>query len=61
MRLTHIYQKKPPSLMPVHSKRGSEKSIAVLPFRNLSNNSDDRYIYDGVNGRILTILAGYMI
>ena len=34
-----------------------QKSVAILPFKNLSNNPDDRYIYDGVMNEILTNLS----
>jgi serine/threonine protein kinase/tetratricopeptide (TPR) repeat protein len=36
----------------------SEKSIAVLPFENLSRDSDSVYFADGVQDEILTRLAG---
>lgn len=35
----------------------TRKSIAVLPFRNLSKNPDDQYIYDGVMEEIFNSLA----
>ncbi len=37
--------------------KSKEKSIAILPFKNLSNNPDDSYIYDGVMDEILTNLS----
>src|SRR6266404_3913762 len=35
----------------------TEKSIAVLPFENISANKDDAYFADGVQGEILNNLA----
>jgi TolB-like protein len=35
----------------------TKKSIAVLPFENLSSNKDDSYFADGVQGEILNNLA----
>jgi TolB-like protein len=35
----------------------TKKSIAVLPFENLSSNKDDTYFADGVQGEILNNLA----
>jgi serine/threonine protein kinase/Tfp pilus assembly protein PilF len=40
------------------SEVGSEKSIAVLPFQNLSGDPDNAYFADGIQEEILTRLAG---
>jgi TolB-like protein/AraC-like DNA-binding protein len=39
------------------NRKSKEMSIAILPFKNLSNNPEDRYIYDGVMDEILTNLS----
>jgi len=51
VRLFHLYPSKaPPSAV-------SEKSIAVLPFENLSRDPDNAYFADGIQEEILTRLA----
>ena len=39
-------------------ERSKEISIAVLPFKNLSNDSEDQYLVDGIMEEILTNLTG---
>ncbi len=41
----------------VSNAAGKEKSIAVLPFENLSDNKDDAFFADGVQDDVLTKLA----
>ena len=55
--INNVYHKKSTFIDTGTSGRRIEKSIAVLPFRNLSNNPDDMYIYDGVMDEILTNLS----
>ena len=45
--------------MPVsrRTRRSLRKSIAVLPFENLSDDKQDEYFADGVQGEVLTDLA----
>jgi TolB-like protein len=45
------------SATPPASVRAPEKSIAVLPFENISANKDDAYFADGVQDEILNNLA----
>ena len=51
VRVFHSYPTKaPPSTV-------AEKSIAVLPFENLSNNKEDAYFVEGIQDEILTRLS----
>ena len=44
----------------VDAKAGYDKpSVAVLPFKNLSNNSDQKYISDGITSDITTDLSKF--
>jgi serine/threonine protein kinase/Tfp pilus assembly protein PilF len=45
-----VWHRKPPVLIP--------KSVAVLPFENLSGDSDDAYLAEGIENEILARLAG---
>jgi TolB-like protein/AraC-like DNA-binding protein/Tfp pilus assembly protein PilF len=55
--INNVYHKKSSFIGAGSSGGNREMSIAVLPFRNLSNNPDDMYIYDGVMDEILTNLS----
>ncbi len=46
-----------PSPAPVGSPAAPEKSIAVLPFENMSRDPDNAFFTDGVQDQILTALA----
>jgi TolB-like protein/AraC-like DNA-binding protein len=53
----NVFLKDPGSKSTGSPGKNKEKSIAIMPFKNLSNNPDDRYIYDGVMDEILTNLS----
>ena len=56
--LALFYHPKPPSPQPGASASGpSSKSIAVLPFKNLSNDTANGFFVDGMQDQILTDLA----
>jgi len=42
---------------PVINKKITKKSIAVLPFKNLSNETENQYFVDGITGAILNHLS----
>src|SRR5437899_3898600 len=52
-----VFQRLHPNISPAVSS-GLEKSIAVLPFDNLSRDPDNAYFSDGIQDEILTKLAG---
>jgi TolB-like protein/Flp pilus assembly protein TadD len=52
-----VFQRLHPSVSPTISS-SLEKSIAVLPFDNLSRDPDNAYFSDGIQDEILTKLAG---
>jgi TolB-like protein/Flp pilus assembly protein TadD len=52
-----VFQRLRPSVSPTVSS-SLEKSIAVLPFDNLSRDPDNAYFSDGIQDEILTKLAG---
>jgi TolB-like protein/cytochrome c-type biogenesis protein CcmH/NrfG len=52
-----VFQRLHPSVSPTVSS-ALEKSIAVLPFDNLSRDPDNAYFSDGIQDEILTKLAG---
>jgi TolB-like protein/Tfp pilus assembly protein PilF len=52
-----VFQRLHPKVSPAVSS-GLEKSIAVLPFDNLSRDPDNAYFSDGIQDEILTKLAG---
>src|SRR5712692_1800806 len=52
-----LFQRLGPSVSPAVSS-ALEKSIAVLPFDNLSRDPDNAYFSDGIQDEILTKLAG---
>src|SRR4030095_6343699 len=52
-----VFQRLRPSVSPTLSS-APEKSIAVLPFDNLSRDPDNAYFSDGIQDEILTKLAG---
>ncbi len=52
-----VFQRLRPNVSPVVSS-ALEKSIAVLPFDNLSRDPDNAYFSDGIQDEILTKLAG---
>src|SRR5438067_7612691 len=52
-----VFQRLHPSVSPAVSS-ALEKSIAVLPFDNLSRDPDNAYFSDGIQDEILTKLAG---
>jgi TolB-like protein/Tfp pilus assembly protein PilF len=52
-----LFQRLHPNVSPVVSS-SLEKSIAVLPFDNLSRDPDNAYFSDGIQDEILTKLAG---
>jgi TolB-like protein len=52
-----LFQRLRPSVSPTISS-ALEKSIAVLPFDNLSRDPDNAYFSDGIQDEILTKLAG---
>jgi TolB-like protein len=54
--LTVLFFRRPPST-PGDTSPIPEKSIAVLPFENLSANQENAFFTDGVQGEILTDLA----
>jgi TolB-like protein len=43
----------------VADKKGSEKSIAVLPFLNMSNDPEQEYFSDGITEEIVNLLTPY--
>ena len=47
----------PPSASPVNAP--PEKSIAVLPFVNMSNDPDQEFFSDGISEELLNVLAQY--
>jgi TolB-like protein/Tfp pilus assembly protein PilF len=51
-----VYQRLHPSVSPARSDV-AEKSIAILPFENLSRDPDNAFFTDGVQDQILTNLA----
>ncbi len=46
------------SLNPLRKNKIQEKSIAVLPFKNFSDNPDNQYISDGMMDAILSNISG---
>jgi TolB-like protein/AraC-like DNA-binding protein len=46
------------SINPLHKTGIQEKSIAVLPFKNFSDNPDNQYISDGMMDAILSNISG---
>src|SRR6266566_4532204 len=52
-----VFQRLHPTVAPAGSS-SLEKSIAVLPFDNLSRDPDNAYFSDGIQDEILTKLAG---
>src|SRR5436305_2146449 len=52
-----VFQRLHPNVSPAVSS-ALEKSIAVLPFDNLSRDPDNAYLSDGIQDEILTKLAG---
>jgi hypothetical protein len=52
-----VFQRLHPNVSPAVSS-SLEKSIAVLPFDNLSRDPDNAYFSDGIQDEILTKLAG---
>ncbi len=46
------------SVYPLHENQTQEKSIAVLPFKNFSDNPDNQYISDGMMDAILLNISG---
>src|SRR6266478_91793 len=52
-----VFQRLHPNVSPAVSS-ALEKSIAVLPFDNLSRDPDNAYFSDGIQDEILTKLAG---
>lgn len=46
-----------PTEIHLDAKTGSEKSIAVLPFVNMSNDADNEYFSDGISEEILNALT----
>src|SRR5213083_3703424 len=52
-----VFQRLHPNVSPTVSS-ALEKSIAVLPFENLSRDPDNAYFSDGIQDEILTKLAG---
>src|SRR6266542_3536148 len=52
-----LFQRFHPKVSPAVSS-SLEKSIAVLPFDNLSRDPDNAYFSDGIQDEILTKLAG---
>ncbi len=48
----------PPAVTPVPAILASERSIAVLPFVNMSGDPDNEYFSDGISEEILNVLAG---
>ncbi len=45
------------SMLPMKTAVASRKSVAVLPFKNLSDNKDDEYFSDGITDDIITRLS----
>jgi len=48
----------PPAVTPRTSAVASDRSIAVLPFVNMSGDPDNEYFSDGISEEILNVLAG---
>jgi len=48
----------PPAVTPRASAVASDRSIAVLPFVNMSGDPDNEYFSDGISEEILNVLAG---
>ena len=53
-----LFRPRSPSLSPAETSGFSLKSIAVLPFENLSDDKNAAYFADGIQEEILTKLAG---
>ena len=55
--LTHITDESSKSVMKESGKKNQEKSIAVLPFVNMSNDPEQEYFSDGMSEEIINSLA----